>query len=76
VAQRARRDQRPQDQLHAARQRLQRAEAVEQSRRLVEDVGVLAESGTIGTVPNIAIQKYLNSKQVPQLLITAADGAS
>src|SRR5665213_3337443 len=45
--------------------------AVEQSRRLVEDVGVLAEIGTIGTVPNVAIQKYLNSKQVPQLFITA-----
>ena len=45
--------------------------AVEQSRRLVEDVGVLAEVGTIGTVPNVAIQKYLNSKQVPQLFITA-----
>ena len=45
--------------------------AVEQSRRLVEDVGVLAEVGTIGTVPNVAIQKYLNAKQVPQLLITA-----
>jgi branched-chain amino acid transport system substrate-binding protein len=45
--------------------------AVEQSRRLVEDIGVLAEVGTIGTVPNVAIQKYLNSKQVPQLLITA-----
>jgi branched-chain amino acid transport system substrate-binding protein len=45
--------------------------AVEQSRKLVEDVGVLAEVGTIGTVPNVAIQKYLNSKQVPQLLITA-----
>jgi len=45
--------------------------AVEQSRKLIEDVGVLAEVGTIGTVPNVAIQKYLNSKQVPQLLITA-----
>src|SRR5438105_1899910 len=45
--------------------------AVEQSRRLIEDVGVLAEVGTIGTVPNVAIQKYLNSKQVPQLFITA-----
>jgi branched-chain amino acid transport system substrate-binding protein len=45
--------------------------AVEQSRKLVEDVGVLAEIGTIGTVPNVAIQKYLNSKQVPQLFITA-----
>src|ERR1700719_4834407 len=45
--------------------------AVEQSRKLVEDVGVLAEVGTIGTVPNVATQKYLNSKQVPQLFITA-----
>jgi ABC-type branched-subunit amino acid transport system substrate-binding protein len=45
--------------------------AVEQSRRLVEDIGVLAEIGTIGTAPNVAIQKYLNSKQVPQLFITA-----
>src|SRR5215813_6198405 len=41
------------------------------SRKLVEDVGVLAEVGTIGTVPNVAIQKYLNSKKVPQLFITA-----
>jgi branched-chain amino acid transport system substrate-binding protein len=45
--------------------------AIEQSRKLVEDVGVLAEVGTIGTVPNVAIQKYLNAKQVPQLFITA-----
>jgi branched-chain amino acid transport system substrate-binding protein len=45
--------------------------AIEQSRRLVEDVGILAEVGTIGTVPNVAIQKYLNLKQVPQLFITA-----
>ncbi|WP_036049263.1 ABC transporter substrate-binding protein [Bradyrhizobium sp. Tv2a-2] len=45
--------------------------AIEQSRKLVEDIGVLAEVGTIGTVPNVAIQKYLNSKQVPQLFITA-----
>ena len=45
--------------------------AVEQSRRLIEDIGVLAEVGTIGTAPNVAIQKYLNSKKVPQLFITA-----
>jgi branched-chain amino acid transport system substrate-binding protein len=45
--------------------------AVEQSRKLVDDVGVLAEVGTIGTVPNVAIQKYLNSNKVPQLFITA-----
>ncbi|WP_197086947.1 ABC transporter substrate-binding protein [Bradyrhizobium sp. LTSPM299] len=45
--------------------------AIEQSRKLIEDVGVLAEVGTIGTAPNVAIQKYLNGKQVPQLFITA-----
>jgi branched-chain amino acid transport system substrate-binding protein len=45
--------------------------AIEQSRKLIEDVGVLAEVGTIGTAPNVAIQKYLNSKHVPQLFITA-----
>jgi branched-chain amino acid transport system substrate-binding protein len=45
--------------------------AVEQTRKLVEDTGVLAEVGTIGTAPNVAIQKFLNSKQVPQLFITA-----
>jgi hypothetical protein len=39
--------------------------AVEQSRKLIEDVGVLAEFGTIGTAPNVAIQKYLNAKQAP-----------
>src|SRR5260370_8764551 len=44
--------------------------AIEQSRRLVEDVGVLAEVGTIGTVPNAAIQKFLNSKHVPHPFIT------
>ena len=45
--------------------------AVEQSRKLVEEVGVLAEVGTIGTAPNVAVQKYLNLKAVPQLFITA-----
>jgi ABC-type branched-subunit amino acid transport system substrate-binding protein len=43
--------------------------AMEQSRKLVEDTGVLAEVGTIGTAPNVAIQKFLNSKQVPQLFM-------
>jgi branched-chain amino acid transport system substrate-binding protein len=45
--------------------------ALEQSRRLVEEMGVLAEVGTVGTPPNVATQKYLNSKQVPQLFISA-----
>ncbi|MGO8916024.1 MAG: ABC transporter substrate-binding protein [Stellaceae bacterium] len=45
--------------------------AVEQTRRLVEELGVLAEVGTVGTTPNVATQKYLNQKHVPQLFISA-----
>jgi ABC-type branched-subunit amino acid transport system substrate-binding protein len=45
--------------------------AVEQTRKLVEDVGVLADAGTVGTVPNSAIQKYLNQNKVPQLFASA-----
>jgi branched-chain amino acid transport system substrate-binding protein len=45
--------------------------ALEQTRKLVEQDGVLAEVGTVGTTPNVAIQKYLNQKRVPQLFISA-----
>jgi branched-chain amino acid transport system substrate-binding protein len=45
--------------------------ALEQTRKLVEELGVLAEVGTVGTTPNVATQKYLNQKQVPQLFISA-----
>lgn len=45
--------------------------ALEQTRKLVEDDGVLAEVGTVGTVPNIAIQKYLNTNNIPQVFISA-----
>ena len=45
--------------------------ALEQSRKLVEEIGVLAEVGTVGTPTNSAIQRYLNGKQVPHLLISA-----
>src|SRR6266852_4543630 len=34
--------------------------AIEQTRKLVEDDGVLADVGTVGTTPNVAVQKYLN----------------
>src|SRR5205809_8052056 len=30
--------------------------AIEQTRKLVEDDGVLADAGTVGTTPNVAIQ--------------------
>src|SRR5215510_8230479 len=45
--------------------------AVEASRRLAEDMGVLAEAGTLGTPTNLASQKYLNGKKVPQLYVSA-----
>jgi branched-chain amino acid transport system substrate-binding protein len=48
--------------------------AVEQVRKLVEDDEVLFTFQIIGTPSNAAVQKYLNAKQVPQLL--AATGAS
>jgi branched-chain amino acid transport system substrate-binding protein len=45
--------------------------AVEASRKLVEDVGVLAEAGSPGTPTNLASQKYLNGKHIPQLYVFA-----
>ncbi|GGC65252.1 ABC transporter substrate-binding protein [Chelatococcus reniformis] len=47
------------------------SKAVEQTRKLVEEDDVLAEIGTVGTVPNAAVQKYMNNKKVPQVLISA-----
>ena len=47
---------------------------VEQTRRLVEADQVLAISGSLGTATNAAVQKYLNTKKVPQLFL--ATGAS
>ena len=43
--------------------------AVEQTRRLVEDDEVLLLFSSLGTATNSAVQKYLNSKQVPQLFV-------
>lgn len=45
--------------------------AIEQTRKLVEDDGVLADVGTVGTTPNAAIQKYLNSAKVPHVFVSA-----
>ncbi len=47
---------------------------VEQVRKLVESDEVLLTFQLIGTASNAAVQKYLNTKQVPQLF--AATGAS
>ena len=48
--------------------------AVEQARKLVESDEVLAVFNPLGTPSNTAIQKYLNSKKVPQLFV--ATGAT
>ena len=45
--------------------------AIEQTRKLVEDDGVLADVGTVGTTPNVAIQKYLNGAKVPHVFVSA-----
>jgi ABC-type branched-subunit amino acid transport system substrate-binding protein len=47
---------------------------VEATRRLVEQEEVLALYGSLGTAPQTAVHKYLNSKGVPQLLLNT--GAS
>jgi len=43
--------------------------AVEQIRRLVEQDQVLGIMGSLGTATNLAVQRYLNGRKVPQLLI-------
>ncbi|HKS17993.1 MAG TPA: ABC transporter substrate-binding protein [Bradyrhizobium sp.] len=43
--------------------------AVEQARKLIESDEVLLIFGALGTASNSAIQKYLNSKKIPQLFI-------
>ncbi len=45
--------------------------ALEQARRLVEEIGIFAEVGTIGTPTNSATQKFMNDRRVPQLFIAA-----
>ena len=47
---------------------------VEQTRKLVEQEGVLLMFNSLGTPTNSAVQKYLNQKKVPQLFVaTGAD---
>jgi branched-chain amino acid transport system substrate-binding protein len=50
------------------------AKTLEQARKLVEEEQVLAIWGVLGTTPNLAIQRYMNQKQVPQLFL--ASGAT
>src|ERR1044072_3451861 len=44
---------------------------VEQARKLVESDEVLLVFNPLGTPPNSAIQKYMNSKKVPQIFVSS-----
>src|SRR5579871_5547894 len=46
------------------------SKTVEQARKLVESDEVLLIFQSLGTVTNTAIQKYMNTKKVPQLFIS------
>src|SRR5712692_3914504 len=50
------------------------AKTVEQARKLVESDEVLLIFNSLGTANNTAIQKYMNTKKVPQLFV--ATGAT
>ena len=50
------------------------AKTVEQARKLVEEDEVLFIFNTLGTPPNSAIHKYMNTKKTPQLFV--ATGAT
>jgi len=43
---------------------------VEQTRRLVEQDGILLDAGPLGTPTNSAIWHYMNEKKVPQLFVS------
>jgi ABC-type branched-subunit amino acid transport system substrate-binding protein len=45
------------------------AKTVEQARKLVEHDEVLALFAPLGTAQNLAIQRYMNAKKVPQLFV-------
>ena len=47
------------------------AKTVEQTRRLVEQDEVLAMFSSVGTAPNISVQKYLNARGVPQIFVSS-----
>lgn len=47
------------------------SKTVEQTRKLVEQDEMLALFSSVGTAPNIAVQKYLNIKHVPQLFVSS-----
>ncbi|MFZ6645964.1 ABC transporter substrate-binding protein [Undibacterium sp. TJN25] len=50
------------------------AKTVEQTRKLVEQDKVLFLSGSIGTGPQLAVQKYMNVNKIPQLFVGSGQG--
>ena len=51
------------------------AKTVEHVRRLVEQEQVLLLFGSVGTAPNMAIRRYVNSHSVPHLFVAGGDSA-
>jgi branched-chain amino acid transport system substrate-binding protein len=51
------------------------AKAVEVTRKLVEQEGVLFMAGSIGTPTQLAVQGYLNDKKIPQLFLATGNSA-
>lgn len=47
--------------------------AIEQTRDLVEKQDVLLMFGSFGTPSNLAVRKYLNEKNIPQLFVASGD---
>src|SRR6266571_1536893 len=47
---------------------------MEQTRKLVEQDGVAFVFGALGTPGNLAVRKYLNDHQVPQLFLLSGSG--
>ncbi|WP_456757999.1 ABC transporter substrate-binding protein [Bradyrhizobium sp. USDA 4011] len=47
--------------------------AIEQTRDLVERQDVLLMFGSFGTPSNLAVRKYLNEKNIPQLFVASGD---
>lgn len=47
------------------------SKTVEQTRKLVEQDDVLAMFSSVGTAPNISVQKYLNARNVPQIFVSS-----
>jgi len=47
---------------------------VEQTRKLVEEEGVAVVFSGLGTAANLAVRKYLNDHQIPQLFLLSGSG--